>query len=304
MGKLIKQPYHLTVSKNNYNIHEQRILLRVLEELQSEMAHGYSPISIFENLETGKLLRFKTRSLMIKNSKNYTAVRNALKSLLNKEIYMRGIDKKNGLYEIRSKLITEYRYFLNNEAVELAISRSVLAYLISVTSYTRYSFSVAFNSSSPYTSRIYQYLSHWRDKPSNYEIPLKASVLRETLLLEGKYHRANSIKQVILEPAAKELKAKADVWFEIKEPIKESRKVVGWKIAIHKKESEEHKKKDTVKKKRIASLPEGTPQESEIPVNPEKLEEVKTLFNQKLVQTSDQAPQKLLFKKLKNENIT
>ena len=31
-----------------------------------------------------------------------------------------------------------------------------------------------------------------------------------------------------------ELKEKADIWFSVKEPIKEGRKVVGWKIQIHK----------------------------------------------------------------------
>ncbi len=151
---------------------------------------------------------------------------------------MKGIDKKEGEYEIRSKLLTEYRYFFNNQVVEICLSRSVLAYLLSLSSYTRYSFSVAFNASSPYTTRIYQYLSHWRDKSSGYTIPLKADMVRETLSLGEKYRRANSIKQFILAPAAKELKAKSDIYFSIKEPIRDGRKVIGWKIVIHKKEQE------------------------------------------------------------------
>ncbi|MEM7175835.1 MAG: replication initiation protein [Chlamydiota bacterium] len=234
MNKLIKQPYHITCSRNDYNIHEQRVLIRILEKLQKEMVLKKTPLDLFDDLKSGVTLSFKVKDFMLRNSKNYFSVRNSLDSLMSKDIGMRGSEKNKGCYFIKSKLISEYKYYLNNEFVEVTITKSVLAYLLSLSPYTRYCIDVAFNTQSPYTSRIYQYISHWRDKYNGFIMVLKVDTVKELLSLGSKYKRANSIRQVILLPAMKELKEKADIWFSIKEPIKEGRKVVGWKLQLYK----------------------------------------------------------------------
>ena len=237
---LIKQPYHLTVSRNSFNIHEQRILIRILECLQQEMVYKQSPVAIGTNVASERVLRLKTKDFMRKGSKNYVAIRQALNAMLKKEVRIQGIDKKDGRYELVSNLISEYKYFYNNEFVEITIPKSVFPYLISLSSYTKYSFTIAFDASSPYTCRIYQYFSHWRDKKSGFEMTVHIDQLRAMLDLGKKYERANGIRRFILTPAIKELKEKEDVWFSIKEPIKEGRKIVGWVFKIHHRDA--HKK--------------------------------------------------------------
>jgi plasmid replication initiation protein len=70
--------------------------------------------------------------------------------------------------------------------------------------------------------------------------------LKLRLQLSEKYKRAIFVKNFILNPAVDELKKKSDVWFEILDPIKEGRKVVGWEIKIHKKDDQIAKPKKLV----------------------------------------------------------
>ena len=106
--------------------------------------------------------------------------------------------------------------------------------------YTKYSLNVAFQTSSPNTFKLYQYFSHFRDKK---QIQCNVDKIRELLNIEGKYGMPTEIKKKILVPASKELKEKADVWFEITDRITKGRKMIGWKFNIYTKEDKTNSQK-------------------------------------------------------------
>jgi len=82
--------------------------------------------------------------------------------------------------------------------------------------------------------KLYQYISHFRDFARNKKtIQCNLETLKQWLQIEDKYPKPSELKKRILEPAMKELKEKADVWFDIAERVMDGRKMVGWKFNIY-----------------------------------------------------------------------
>ena len=227
--KIINQPYAVTMARYRFNMHEQRVFLRVLEALQPQMLYKKDKEDKIFNNET---LQVKMSSLLPEGSKNYSFVNKALDRLTSKKINIQGTDKK-GLYELSTRIILQFKS-RKDGFVDIELSEDVLRYLLNnKRGFTSYILDIAFNASSPYAARLYQYIAHWRDKKSGFEKLIRASCLRDMLGIEGKYSRANAIFQKIIKPAMEDLEKRADVWFSIKEKVKEGRKIVGWIFKIH-----------------------------------------------------------------------
>lgn len=272
---VIRQPYHVTISGYDFNIYEERVFLSVLKEIQPYFSFKTSHMEYIESLKENEkdvIIQFKIRDLMLAKSGRNKEVANALDGLISKKIKIKGYDKKYGDYDFCSSLILEYKYFRSKEFVKLKISSEMMSYLCaSMSNYTKYSLNVAFRCSSPYTIRLYKYLSHYSDfSEKNKLLTITVLQLRSWLCLGEKYKRPNAIKQKILIPAQKELESTADVWFEIISPIKESRKVVGWKLKIHQKKS----KKPSVKNLEAGKKP---PTPSSLPPELEPIDMDQTL---------------------------
>jgi len=95
--KLIRQPYAITMAKHQLNVHEFRIMTRVIEALQPNMGYGKDRAAIQRNLIGDVILRLPTSSLLVEDSQNHSVVKRALKSLEEKVIQVRGKDS-NGIY--------------------------------------------------------------------------------------------------------------------------------------------------------------------------------------------------------------
>lgn len=235
--KYIRQPYPITMARHRLNIHEMRIMLRITEVLQEYMEYGKELENVQTNLLGDKIIFIPTKNLLTDGSKHYEDVRKALKNLVNQPICIKGFDKKRGHYEINTRLILRSEYNSNNQTIKLLIGEELLpSYLALAQNYSRYLLEVAFNSSSTYTMRLYQFISHHKDKGS---IPVSIEELRDWLQIGDKYQHSKDLRQFILEPVAKELKERADVWFEISDPMKEGKRIVGWNLKISKKQTEE-----------------------------------------------------------------
>ena len=230
-GRIIKQPYVITTARYNFNVHEQRIFLRILEELQPEMVYAEdSKDKVFNN----KILKIKTSSLLPPGNKNHGFVKNALQRLQSKRIRIKGIDSESS-YELFTSVILQFKYRkADHQSVDIEMSGDLLKCLLNnKKGFTPFLLEVALKSSSPYSVRLYQYVAHWRDKKNGFEKPVMLSTLRYMLCLEEKYSRPNGVLERILKPAMEDLRKRADVWFSIKEPVKERRKIVGWVLKIH-----------------------------------------------------------------------
>jgi len=227
---LVRQPYVVTMSKNRLNVHEMRIMLRIVEALQNDMIYGKQRLAVQQTIWGDKVIQVPTKSL-VPEGKNHAYVKAALRSIRTKNILIRGRDEK-GEYEVNAGLITESKYYLNNEIVELQISRHLLpSYLALANNYSQYSLEVAFNSSSSYVMKLYQFVSHWKDKS---KLTVSIDDLRDLLQIGDKYQHQKDLKRRVLLPASRELKKRGDVWFELGEPIKKGRKITGYVFNIYK----------------------------------------------------------------------
>lgn len=227
----IMQPYYITMSSHDLNIHELRIMTRIIQALQPQMEYNKDRYDVQKTLFEDYILRLPTKDLLPENSNNYWAVKAALTSMEKKMINVIGKDK-NGDYQTNARLIMKSKYYLNNQMVEIQLDRDLLPEILALAkNYSRYLVDVVFNSSSTYTARLYMFLSHWKDKK---KMNVSISSLRAWLGLGNKYELSNDFKKFILEPAAIDLKNRADVWFEIDTPIKEGRAVTGFGLKIYK----------------------------------------------------------------------
>ena len=225
-----KQPWGLTKARYHFSITEDRIFRQIIHRMQHLMS--FDSKSFNEDFET----ELKVKDILPSHaSTNHLAVGKALKVLREQTITFYREETDDFVF---TGIILEAIYSKTRETVIIRLSKHLMPYLTSFKQgFTKYSLEIAKSFRSPYTVRIYEYLAHMiNGRRSISNIDLLSESLKARLGIDGKYKRASTVKAFILEPAQKELKAKADVWFEIKEPIKEGRKVVGWKIQIFKKE--------------------------------------------------------------------
>jgi hypothetical protein len=236
-NKLIKQPYAITMAKHQLNIHEFRIMTRIIEALQPNMSYGRDRTEVQKTLLGDLILQLPTQVLLPDKSDNYSCVKRSLKTLERKVINIQGKDSR-GEYETSARLIMKSKYYLNNQMVEIQLDRDLLPDMLALAkNYSQYLVEVTFNASSPYVAKLYLYVSHWRDKTKK---TVMIDTLRDWLVLEDKYEKPKDLRRRILEPAAKELKQYADVWFEIEAPMKKGRAIVGYIFKIYKREHNIH----------------------------------------------------------------
>lgn len=233
---LIKQPYAITVAKHNFNVHEMRVMTRITQALQKDMLYGKTRLEVQKTLFGDKIIRIPTQSLLPKGSHNYGAVRRALRSLEEKSMLIRGKDK-HGDYEATARLIMKSKYYLNNEMVEIQIDRDILPDYLALASYSKYIAEVSFDSSSRYIMRMYQFISHWKDKTKKV---VTVDELRDVLELGDKYRKPKDLRKHILEPCIEDLKKRADVWFEIDAPIKTGRSITAYVFKIYTRNESTH----------------------------------------------------------------
>lgn len=228
-GTWIKQSYAITVAKHSFNVHEMRIMTRITQALQKDMKYGKTRLEVANTLLGDKIVRIPTQKLLPQGSKNHAAVKRALKSLGEQSMLIRGKDKY-GEYETRARLIMKYKYYLNNEMVEIQLDRDILPDYLALASYSKYIAEVSFNSPSRYIMRLYQFISHWKDKTKKV---VTLDELRDVLELGDKYNKPKDLRKHVLEPCIDYLKTHADVWFEIDSPIKSGRSITGYVLKIY-----------------------------------------------------------------------
>ena len=233
---LQKQPHRLTVAKHNLGIHQLRIMARAVEALQPFMSMEVDHRKKHEDIS----LKIKVSDLVV--GKNVKPLREALDGLMKKVVrIIHYIEEDANFLEIGTTIIKEYIYEHGSEFIEVQISGHLLPQIIDLArGYTKYNINVAFNTSSPNVFKLYQYIAHFRDKK---EIQCNVDTLRKWLQIENKYKMPSDVRKFILNPAMRELKEKADVWFSIAERVTKGRKMIGWRFNIYTKKEKKSDKK-------------------------------------------------------------
>lgn len=255
MAQLIRQPYPITISQYRMDIYEIRIMSSIVQGLQplifeSKQLGGCNKLKRKEDLELSKddlEIILKVKDLLPPGDRNHSRVRQALQRLTKKSITIPTFKDGRKVGVTYTNILMKGKYDFQDEEVVVKIAQELLPEFIALAyGYTQYSIKVALRTSSPYTMRVYQLASHWKNKKGVHEISIDD--LRAMLHLENKYPYPTQIKARVINPAIKELKEKADVWPELVGVRKDGRRVVGWKFKVHKRKGMDTKTLGTAQK--------------------------------------------------------
>ena len=173
--KIIRQPYRITMARWNYTVIQKRILTKIIAKLQREMA------SLERGVHIGQLDLFKTNNDsvelsfllndLVKNSNNYTVVKEALKKLRNIdiEIVLPAVKEKKNKPRDEEIVITgliERAVIRKHErTVKITMHKATALELVKVShGLTYFAEEVMYLSNNSYTQKIYEIICHWKSK--------------------------------------------------------------------------------------------------------------------------------------------
>lgn len=261
---IIRQPWRITMARWNYTVIEKRILTKIIAKLQKEIAAvekglPIEQLSIFKGSDTVQL-SFPLVEL-VDNHNNYSIVKKALHKL-------RGIDVsiKIELPEVKGKknkkpvertvltgLIERAEVQKYERTVKIRLHSLVAIELLNTFNGLTYlAEDVMYLTNNSYTQKIYEILSHWKDKEV---YSLSVENFREKLLLENKYAETRDLIKWVIKPAEKELAAIGDIYFVFK-PTRPGKKIIAFNFIIkHRKQLEaENKLSEKLKENTIQLL--------------------------------------------------
>ena len=204
----IQQPYSFTrqLLGFEYNIHELRILFRILELIKT---HQIRNKGVQIDIDNNVTLQFPVQAFMVPGHKNNGEIRSALIALrektISKEVLMEVFsdgETKTVKAEQFLGLIEKPTYTYNNSFVELKLNDSWFSYLSDLTKgYTQFASNIAFNCSSTETVKLYQFINHWFKNKGK---TLKISSFKKEFNI-GKGYSISKIVDRFLEPSKNEL---------------------------------------------------------------------------------------------------
>ena len=184
---------------------------------------------IFKVKDFQELIKLKRKDL-------YWAVKEALKELLEKPIYIpKGKDKNDNSF-LMLNWVASAEYKDGEGLVEFEISNKLRPYLLEAQKkFLKYKLENILPLRSSYSIRLYEILKDWYELNKRYgnkaEKVIKVDEIREMLEIPKSYQYSSHIKKLILNKSKKELEEHTDIIFDFEE-IKTGRKVTHLKIII------------------------------------------------------------------------
>lgn len=213
------QPIAVTMMRHDYSLIQIRILVSVVESLQTilhrilnkKTAHEMSLFQTDELDQDGKLpvkLPFKELGV---DPNHYPQLRNSLKMLASIPIeipYKTAEGRKYTKYTNLCDVYIPDDHSYNKYAV-LKIDRDVAERLVSVDTlgYQKLGKQIVFACKNRYTQRIYMFIESWLQQG---RAIIKTLEFRKMLRLENNYRKFSDFCRRVLEPAKTELKELAD----------------------------------------------------------------------------------------------
>lgn len=218
-NKDVIQSYILTTAKYDFNVHEKRILYRLVELAQKdlegkELGKGYS---INKTLFDDRIVSMPIKAFLNQEKdKNHTRVKQALRDLRNKTMEFED-DKTWELIGIIEKPKIE-KY---DETVEIEINPKVWHAILSFAKgFRKYELKTAMSFDSIYAMRFYELFSG-KKSPITY----KVNNLKIMFNIEDKYtDRPAAFIEKVVKVAKRELDKKSPYSFEFR-PEKTGRKI-------------------------------------------------------------------------------
>ena len=225
-NKNLMQSYIFTAAKYDFTAYEKRIMYRLVECAQDEIAG----IKIKDNLrkiqpvQLGREITLSTSSIL-KNERdeNYAIAKKAFLSLCEKIIVY---EDEN--YWTATPIITKPKISKKEGTVTFLVFDEIWKCILDFTKgYRKFELITAMQFKSVYAMRFYELMSG-QTKPLF--VPLEGpDGLRERFGLQGKYKMVNDFKRFVLDVAKKELDEYSPYSFVAKEE-KTGKKVIGWTL--------------------------------------------------------------------------
>lgn len=215
------QPIAVTMMRHDYSLIQIRILVSVVESLQS-ILHGIlnnqrgRQMEIFQTDELdedGRMpIKLPFKELGV-DPNHYPQLRNSLKMLASIPVEIpyktqegRKYTKATNLCDVYIPIDRSY-----NKYAILKIDREVAERLVSLDfGYHRLGKQIVFACKNRYTQRIYMFIESWLDKGRTI---IKTIEFRKMLRLENNYKKFSDFCRRVLDPARDELKELADKGF-------------------------------------------------------------------------------------------
>jgi len=242
---MMRQPYRLTMARWDYTIYQKRVLTALVAQLQDEI----------REVEKGglslELDRFRTpdRSICLTipygeltlHRNNHHRIREALQSLASGEVRLllpavRG--RKGEAVEEQTilRLVDRMEIPRYGRSVRVWVHKQVAEELIRPgNGWTRVSRKVLTELDQIHTIRLYELLSHWRDKEV---FPIPLDRFRALFGLGGKYRQTKELMRWVIAPARERLEAIGDLQFEC-EPARSGRRITQLRFVIRHRASRE-----------------------------------------------------------------
>jgi plasmid replication initiation protein len=157
-------------------------------------------------------VRLKASDMAKGNTKNY--VLQQLRELRKKDIDFSFVNPEGKTEDVTTGLINTVRSIRDTDFIDVEISTWAIPYLVywgKGVGGTIYRKAIAVTLKSIYSKRLYKMCCRWQDR-GGFSLPIDE--LREIFSLENKYSELYNLRSRVLDVAKKELKEKADLYFE------------------------------------------------------------------------------------------
>lgn len=212
---LVVKSNKLNLARYDLNKSEVKIFAMVIARIQEKdkdfMPYSFSKKELLEKLGLG--------------SKHYEDLKRITKDFLKKVIEI-----KDGKTTLQTHFFSSVEYNDGDGWVEFSFDPKLKPYLLQLKkNFVAYNLETILAFSSVYAHRMYEWCKQWQ-KIGEWEMDYQ--ILREILKIDKKqYSRYNNFKTKVLYIAQRELKDKAELWFDFEE-IKSKRKVVAIKFKV------------------------------------------------------------------------
>lgn len=220
-NKEVIQSYLITTARYDFSVYEKRIIYRIVEMCQDalqgkKLNAGYHiNNTLFE--EKKEVIMPLSAFLHNETDENYTRAKSALWDLNNKVFEYEDSEVWKPIRIIEMPELVKKGY------VKFVLHKEIYSAILSFAKgFRKFELKTAFEFESVYSMRFYELLSG-KTTPITYTL----SDLKIMFKVEDKYKLTVDFIRRIIEPAQKELKAKAPFSFEFK-PEKQGKKIVGF----------------------------------------------------------------------------
>lgn len=242
---VITQSNRLTYARYNYSIIGERVYTFIMYHLQTYIQQQLSgttvkQMDIFDQKQTTYTIDIPLSR--ISTPDHYDEIRATCELMATIPIVMMDLEKnERRVAGMICSVQTTFAEHLRYKTVRIEMRTDVIKLLIGLhtnaqgksNNYTQYYMHVAMTAKNKYTPKIYRLLCRWKDMNG---FKIKLEKLRELLgIKESAYKNFNDLKRHVLLPVQKELKEKADLWFNCADADFqefEGKKVVGVNFRI------------------------------------------------------------------------